>query len=167
MVKKDTVPAKSCLAQVYGSVNYQDCFSKKISVQSSMSPAGLFQDMFFPVPGWIKTLMNIRNWIVPFFGLKAVSGNSNAVKKRDEDLTVGDFIGFFEIVSMEEHEIVVSANDRHLDSSFSLLIAGEGAQKTVFLTSVVTTKEWFGDVYMFVIAPFHRLIVCHLLNRLT
>lgn len=110
--------------------------------------------------------MAIRNWVVQFFGLKTSSSLSETSKEKREDLVVGGHIGFFKIVSLDDREVVVTANDRHLDSSFSLFIEGEGDKKKIFMTSVVNTKEWFGDAYMFVITPFHRLIVRYLLKRL-
>ncbi len=166
VVRQDRVPEQSRLAQDYDSASYQDCFSKNLVLNKGRNPADLFQDMFYPMPGWIMVLMAIRNWIVKFFGLKTSSSLSEASRQKSEDLVVDGHIGFFEIVSLDDREVVVTANDRHLDSSFSLFIEGEGDQKKIFMTSVVNTKEWFGDVYMFVIAPFHRLIVRYLLERL-
>lgn len=166
VVSHDKVPEQSKLAQGYKTASYQDCFSKDLVFKKNRNPADLFQDMFSSMPAWISGLMAARNWIVKFFGLKTSVSLSKTLRQKSEDLVVGGHIGFFEIISLDDREVVVTANDRHLDSSFSLYMEGEGDQKKLFLTSVVNTKEWFGDAYMFVIAPFHRLIVRHLLKRL-
>ena len=116
------------------------------------------------MPLWVRLLMAIRNRVVSVFGLRSTS--EGLVKgKPPGDYAVGDFIDFFKITHLSENEVVVSTDDRHLDASFSLLILEEEEGRKVYFTSVVKTKERLGDVYMFVIAPFHRWIVSSLLKR--
>lgn len=167
MAIEDHVPEKSALAQHYEAANYKDCYSQRIALGNIKSPGRLFQEMLFPTPIWISVLMRMRNFIVRFFGLQTASNLTDYTIQSDEMLTVGGKIGFFKIEHMDDNEVVVSANDRHLDSSFSLFVTEEVGGKKLFFTSIVTTKQRFGDIYMFVIAPFHRLIVKKLLRRLS
>lgn len=160
------VPQQSVLSSIYGRATYQDCFSQNIVLTNKEPPAVLFVRMMQPTPIWVRLLMSIRNWIVGFFGLDTSPTMSEIDRKDPSELVVGDYIGFFKITNLSEHEIVVTANDNHLDSSFSLYVAEENGRKTVYMTSVVQTKRRFGDVYMWVIAPFHRLIVRRLMSRL-
>ena len=167
MAIEDHVPEKSALAQHYEAANYKDCYSQRIALGNIKSPGQLFQEMLFPTPIWISVLMRMRNFIVRIFGLQTASNLTEYTIQPDEMLTAGGKIGFFKIEHMDDNEIVVTANDRHLNSSFSLFLSEDEGCKTVFVTSVVATKEKFGDIYMFVIAPFHRLIVKKLLRRLS
>ncbi|MBL4739895.1 MAG: DUF2867 domain-containing protein [Sneathiella sp.] len=166
MADASKVPKLSLLAPGYGQASYQDCFSQKIALTNNDAPVTLFTKMMQPAPKWVKALMSVRNWVVGFFGLKATSSINTSVQKVPSDLSVGDYVGFFKITNLTENEIVVTANDNHLDASFSLFIEEVGDHKTAYMISIVQTKRRFGDVYMWVIAPFHRLIVRHSLRRL-
>ncbi|MEP3246672.1 MAG: DUF2867 domain-containing protein [Sneathiella sp.] len=157
---------KGCLlAANYGQVSYQDCYVEELPSDGFDGPVDLFLKMMHPMPWWVRSLMRVRNFIVRFFGLKTGSG-MDEIDLNPAHYHVGSHIDFFKITNLSEHEVVVSADDRHLTSSFSLLICEEGAQKRIYMTSIVRTQEKLGDVYMFVIAPFHRLIVSYLLKRL-
>ena len=159
-------PKQSVLSPLYGLATYQDCFSQKIPLVNAEIPTSLFIRMLQPSPLWVRGLMSIRNWVVGFFGLDTSTKMEALSQKPPEQLGVGDYIGFFKITHLSESEIVVSANDNHLDASFSLYVEKSREQKTVYMTSVVQTKRRFGDIYMWVIAPFHRLIVRQSLKRL-
>lgn len=159
-------PPKECLLQpVYGQASYQDCYVENLSSDDFDGPVDLFLKMMHPMPWWVRSLMGVRNFIVRFFGLQTGSGMNEIVLNPDH-YRVGSHIDFFKITNLSEYEVVVSADDRHLTSSFSLLIREEGGGHQIYMTSVVHTQEKLGDVYMFVIAPFHRFIVSYLLKRL-
>jgi len=166
MTDASQVPKQSLLAPDYGQASYQDCFSQKLALENCGTPAALFIRMMQPAPKWVRALMIVRNWIVGFFGINTTSSKNTSVQKPAGDLAIGDYIDFFKIEYMTENEIVVTANDNHLDASFSLYVEEAGGQKTAYMISIVQTKRRFGDVYMWVIAPFHRLIVRHSLKRL-
>ncbi|MEH6402616.1 MAG: DUF2867 domain-containing protein [Sneathiella sp.] len=159
-------PKQSVLASLYGLATYQDCFSQKLPLTNTEIPASLFIRMLQPSPVWVRVLMRIRNWVVGFFGLNTSTEMDTLSQKTPAQLVVGDYIGFFKISHLSENEIVVTANDNHLDASFSLYVEELSGQKTAYMTSVVQTKRRFGDVYMWVIAPFHRVIVRQSLKRL-
>ena len=161
------VPNGSVLKAKYGDATYQDCFSHTLSASDGRGPVTLFFDMLYPAPVWVRALMRMRNFIVGFFGLKTTNTGPTGLEKPEADYKVGDNISFFKITDLSENEVVVTANDSHLNSSFSLYILPTDAAREVVMTSIVETKGRFGDVYMFVIAPFHRLIVSQLLKRLS
>jgi len=157
-------PQSSILKNSYGDGSYQDCFVEKADPQQDLQPTALFLKVMYPMPWWVNSLMSIRNFIVGFFGLKNEMDGISETKKA-EDYQVGDFISFFKITHLSKEEIVVTANDRHLDSSFSLFVEKGEEKVNVYLTSIVQTKEKLGDIYMFVIAPFHRIIVKSTLKK--
>jgi len=161
------VPAGSLLKAKYGAASYQDCFMQPLARSEERGPVGLFFKMFHPVPVWVSALMRLRNFIVGFLGLETTSGAASGLQKPEADYQVGDKIDFFKIVNLSENEVIVTANDTHLDSSFSLYLDEKGGETMVYMTSVVETKGRLGGIYMFVIAPFHRLIVRQLLKRLS
>ena len=161
------VPAGSLLKAKYGEASYQDCFNSRLEASDRRGPVGLFFGMLHPAPRWVSTLMAIRNFLVKFVGLETTRKGNSGIQKPEAEYRVGDKIDFFKIISLSENEVVVTAHDKHLDSFFSLYIDKNEGGREVFMTSVVETKGRLGNIYMFFVAPFHRLIVSQMLKRLT
>ncbi len=164
MPRIEMAPDQCLLAAIYRQGTYKDCFCEPLATGLKVGPVALFLKITDPMPLWVRLLMAIRNRVVSVFGLKSTS-EGMPERKQPEDYVVGDFIDFFKITHLSENEVVVSTDDRHLDASFSLLILEQEEERKVYFTSVVKTKERLGDVYIFVIAPFHRWIVRSLLKR--
>ena len=164
MPRIEMAPDQCLLTEEYRQGTYQDCFCEPLAPGTDAGPVALFLKITDPMPLWVRLLMAIRNRVVSVLGLKSTS-EGMPEKKSPVDYVVGDFIDFFKITYLSENEVVVSTDDRHLDASFSLLILEEEEGRKAYFTSVVKTKERLGDVYMFVIAPFHRWIVGSLLKR--
>ena len=162
-----TVPVGSKLKEKYGTASYQDCFKQALSLSEVRGPVGLFFGILHPEPKWVGALMGVRNFIVGFFGLETTAGNASGLQKPEANYQVGDKIDFFKIISLSENEVIVTANDTHLDSTFSLYVEKTGNEREAYMTSIVETKGRLGDIYMFFVAPFHRLIVSRLIKRLS
>ncbi|MGC9494121.1 DUF2867 domain-containing protein, partial [Vibrio genomosp. F10] len=84
---------------------------------------------------------------------------------------VGDMIGIFKLVSNSDYEVVLEDCDKHLDVRISFLIDPDGNGKNsdeavVHATTVVHINNAFGKVYMFFVAPVHKLIVPSSLKQL-
>jgi Protein of unknown function (DUF2867) len=166
LAKEAQIPFDCTLAEKADTASYCDCFATELAQSDERLPVALFFEMLHPAPVWVRSLMNVRNAVVGFFGLQGTNDRPLGPQKEYGDYGIGDHIDFFKIMHLGDQEVVVTANDRHLDSSFSLQIVSSDGEKQVFMTSIVETKEKLGDVYMFFIAPFHRLIVSRLMNRL-
>jgi hypothetical protein len=77
-------------------------------------------------------------------------------------------IGIFKVYGKSETEIVLGEDDKHLDFRLSVLRTPDlsptlGGQLTV--STVVHCHNLLGRAYIFVIAPFHRLVVKASLRR--
>lgn len=164
MVKTTTIPLKCALIDEWDVATYRECFTHEIEVHSQETATSLFHRMMMRPPRWITLLMAARNAIVKRLGLKTDTPNETFEGDHPDNYKVGDYIGFFKIEKIMPEEIVASTNDKHLDAYFSLLITDN--RRGVAMISTVKTKEKLGDIYMFFIAPFHRLIVKYLLGRL-
>ncbi|WP_169569602.1 DUF2867 domain-containing protein [Sneathiella limimaris] len=165
MAYPSEIPENCSLIDRWRSCSYRDCFSERYAVKSDETAAVLFARVMKNEPWWIRGLMAVRNSVVRIFGLKSETPNADFSEESVRSYKPGDYIGFFLIERDGPEELVVSTNDRHLDAYFSFQIGS--SRQEVTLTSTVTTKERFGKLYIFVIAPFHRAIVKYLLSRLT
>lgn len=103
------------------------------------------------MPGWVAGLMRLRNFIVSFVGLKGAGPGSG-----DDE---GRSIGGFPIVSETPEKLVLGFNDWHLDFRIVVEALPQAAGTGLSLTTLVRRKHWFGRLYIFLITPFHVLIV--------
>lgn len=103
------------------------------------------------MPGWVAGLMRLRNFIVGFVGLKGAGPGAGADGSQS--------IGGFPIVSETPEKLVLGFNDWHLDFRIVVDAAPKASGTGITLTTLVRRKHWFGRLYIFVITPFHVLIV--------
>jgi hypothetical protein len=107
-----------------------------------------------PSPGWISLLMRTRNYLGRLVGLKSAEISVDQGR-----------IGAFPIVSESFNKVVLGFNDWHLDFRIVVETTNVGEQTSVCVSTLVNRKNWFGRAYIFVITPFHVLIVKRLLGN--
>jgi len=157
------LPAHSGVAGVYPAVHLADAFAIALPPGSTQDPEVLARFIFAQQPAWIGKLTKLRDLIVAGFGLKttrelASLGNSAKAQR----------VGIFKIYSTGQNEIVVGEDDKHLDFRVSVLCSDEPASTSggqLTLSTVVHCHNLLGHAYLFVIAPFHRLVVKASLRR--
>ena len=150
------LPAQSRIDQVYPTVHLADAFAIELPAGITTDPDTLARFIFAHQPTWIRVLTRLRDLIVAGFGLKttrelATLGASAQAQR----------VGIFKVYSTTEREIVVGEDDKHLDFRVSVLCAGD----RLTLSTVVHCHNLLGRSYLFVIAPFHRMVVKASLRR--
>ena len=157
------IPAESGIARIYKLANLADAYSIKLPIGTAASPELLARFIFSQQAPWITGLMKIRDVLVAGFGLKT-STQLTALDKANRAKRVG----IFKIYSTTEHEIVLGEDDRHLDFRLSVLCSVPPAQpheQRLVLSTVVHCHNRLGQIYIFLIAPFHRLVIRSSLRR--
>lgn len=113
--------------------------------------------MFGRSPRWVGLLLSLRNRIVGLFGLKSA----------ELGIAEGQTIGAFPVVSARDDQVVLGFDDSHLNFRIVLDVTAAGAQaRKIAITTLVERRNLFGRIYIFVITPFHKLIVRTLLARM-
>jgi len=107
-------------------------------------------------PRWAEALLSLRNFLVAPLGLKT-SGAGLAPPR--------DMIGIFPVVSETPDRLIAGFNDRHLDFRVVVDVTPAGDLRQVTATTLVRTHNRFGQTYLAIITPFHRLIVPALLRQ--
>lgn len=107
-------------------------------------------------PFWIVALNGVRNRIVGLFGVKP--------GKITVDAAQSDA---FPIVESTEEVVVLGFDEWHLDFRVVIQVEEQGTGQAVTLTTLVHRKTWFGRGYIFLVTPFHRLVVKRLLLNLS
>ncbi|APV42888.1 hypothetical protein PFAS1_27610 [Pseudomonas frederiksbergensis] len=152
LIKSVPVPSRSGITHLYKSMNLADAFAIRLPAGTSGNPDLLARFILSHQPSWIGWLMKVRDTIVACFGLKTARQLASLANR----------VGIFKVYSANQTEIVLGEDDKHLDFRISILCSGEtepeGSRQLVFST-VVHCHNRLGRAYIFVIAPFHRMVV--------
>ena len=152
-----SIPHESAIAQTYASTNLADAYSIELPTGVSRNPELLARFIFAQQPRWIGRLTALRDLLVAGFGLKTAGHLATLGAERGAGR-----LGIFRIYSKSPTEIVLGEDDKHLDFRLSVLCSDEtsaGAVRRLTLSTVVHCHNRLGRLYIFLIAPFHRLVV--------
>lgn len=132
--------------------------SFRVTVDDGMlSARQAAERMFLRQPGWISTLMKLRNLLVTPFGLKRPTHRKALAR---------DSIGLFPVISETPQRLVAGFDDRHLDFRLIVDVTGHAPHRQVAATTLVKTHNLLGRAYLTIIMPFHRLIVPAILRKI-
>lgn len=157
--RKVALPVQASIAGLYPGSDLADAYAVALPGRQSgsMDMESLARILVGSQPAWARALMVLRDAMVRGFGIKTARQLAGGEGGR---------VGIFRIYSVTADEIVVGEDDSHLDFRLSMLRhAGGGRHGSVTLTSAVHCHNWVGRAYIFVIRPFHQLIVQRSLTR--
>lgn len=152
-----SLPPESAIANAYSSTNLADAYSIELPIGATTNPELLARFIFAHQPPWISKLMKIRDTLVASFGIKTAKHLATLGAKDGTGR-----LGIFKIYRISPTEVVLGEDDKHLDFRLSVLCSGQplpGAKRHLILSTVVHCHNRLGRLYIFLIAPFHRLVV--------
>ena len=163
LVTSVALPSQSGIAHVYKSTNLADAFAIRLPIGASSDPDLLARFIFSHPPSWIGWLTKVRDMIVAGFDLKTAKHLASLANDAKANR-----VGIFKIYSTSETEVVLGEDDKHLNFRVSVLcsagVAPESGRELV-VSTVVHCHNRLGRAYIFIIAPFHRLVVKASLRR--
>jgi len=157
------LPAQSGIAHVYSAMDLADAFAIRLPLSASGDPDLLARFIFSHQPSWIGKLIQVRDMIVAGFGLKTAKQLATLAGDAKNSR-----VGIFKVYSTNETEIVLGEDDKHLDFRVSVYCSAAPAPedgRQLILSTVVHCHNLLGRAYIFVIAPFHRMVVKASLRR--
>ena len=154
------VPSDSVLAPLYVGADLLDAFAIHLPAGASDNLEVLARVAFERQAEWIRALTWVRDAVMTTVGVKSSRAIGVAAAAR------GPVIGYFPVLSKSAGELVVGADDRHLDFRAAILLrtVAAGGRELVVVT-VVHCHNRLGRTYLAVIAPFHRTILRANLER--
>ncbi len=155
-VWKGELSRQSRLYDYVGERDFLDCYSVEFP-SKDVSIEEVVQRLFLDFPSWVQFLLNIRDGVVRFFGLKTTAGLPTDMSYRPS-LKVGEHVNFFKIESIEEDEVIVGEDDSHLDFRIAIRRDHRESEK-LYLSTWVHPHNLLGRLYLRMILPFHILIV--------
>jgi hypothetical protein len=131
-------------------IDFVDTFSTTNHINNIEEITNL---VFNTTPKWINSLFAVRNKIASLFGLKTEMPND-----YNENYKVGGYVKFFKIFSISDNEVILGADDSHLN--FRAVINNDKSDSyNIKVITLVEYNNLKGKIYMGIIKPFHRQIV--------
>jgi hypothetical protein len=144
-------------------VDLADAFSIRLPSGASRNPDVLARFIFSVQPSWIGALTDVRDAIVAAFGLKTARHLATL-----PSVPAAKRISIFKVFGVNDTEVVLGEDDKHLDFRVSILCTPDpppGTGNRLTLSTVVHCHNRLGKTYLSVIAPFHRQVVKASLRR--
>jgi hypothetical protein len=151
------LPLESRVSTMYTAMNLADAYSIELPGEASKNPEVLARFIFSQLPIWMIGLMKVRDALVAGFGLKTAKHLRSIDTEKGENR-----VGLFKIYSRRQAEIILGEDDKHLDFRLSVLYSDTPSplgKRRLILSTVVHCHNRLGRMYIFLIAPFHRLVV--------
>jgi hypothetical protein len=157
-VERIEIPAESRLHALLPDATFHDAFEAGLD-DEALTPVEIALRFLRATPDWVEALLHVRNRAVSVFGLRDV-GALGAVDARPAGAYApGDRLSFFDIVSSDADELVLSADDTHLDVRIAFLKRRRDGQARYAVCSWVRTHNLLGRAYMVPVGPIHAVIV--------
>lgn len=163
------LPEGSVIHDALPNAHYADAY-QTVDPRPDASALQTWLDVVARTPGWTQALMGVRNRLVRIVGLKDL-GQLHHVHGRRTDpqdassYRAGDRVGIFILRHLDDREVVMGQDDKHLDVQVSLCKQLVDGQPMVTVSTVVHIHNALGHAYMAVVTPFHRAIVQSMLRR--
>jgi hypothetical protein len=152
-----SVPPESAIANAYASTQLADAYSIELPSGTSTDPEVLARFIFAHQAPWISRLTAVRDALVAGLGLKTARHLATLQTRSGAGR-----LGIFKIYGTTATEVILGEDDKHLDFRLSVLCSGQsspGGKRHLTLSTVVHCNNRLGRLYIFLIAPFHRLVV--------
>jgi len=156
LVKEEHTPLTEDLKRLLPTIDFFDIFSTTNHVDSLEL---ISNKIFNTTPKWVAFLFRIRNSIANIIGLKYELPDD-----FNENFKVGGYIKFFKILEIKAHEVVLGANDKHLNFR-AIITRTADTHYNIKLTTLVEYNNTLGKIYMAVVKPFHRIVVIRMLKN--
>jgi hypothetical protein len=161
------VPLFSALRPSLSTAYFYDCYVIELP-PDERTPLELYLSVASRTPRWIEFLMTIRNKIVAQIGLKDVGAMGTIdPNKAAHAYRIGDQAGIFKLLEIHEHEVILGEIDQHLDVKISVAKQVMPGSTAVLVSTVVHVHNALGRLYMFFVAPVHRIIAPATMSRVT
>lgn len=149
-------PLQAELSSGLKPIDFADCYHGHTS-RRGLAALQVAHAMFEQPPAWVNALMAVRNRIVRVFGLKTPESAAAGPG--------GARVGIFPLLSQSPGEVVMGLDDKHLDFRIWLAVRDKSDGTEVWTSTLIRFNGASGRIYLFLIKPFHKLLVRHMLRR--
>jgi hypothetical protein len=149
-VKEEKIKLRHDLIELLTTIDFIDTFSTTNHRDDMKDITNL---IFNTSPKWLELLFKLRNNLVKIIGLK-----TDIPEDYNETFKVGGYVKFFKIYSISNNQVILGANDSHLN--FRAIVENDTSKDyNIKVITLVQFNNKKGEFYMNIIKPFHRLVV--------
>ncbi|WP_198082653.1 DUF2867 domain-containing protein [Variovorax sp. E3] len=164
-IEECDVPDLSVLdRRVVDAAFFRDSYRTPLA-HTQASVIEIFFGVFGHHPLWMKRMLIARNRVASLCGLDAATASEIMRPDVKRSYNVGEKIGPWPIFFLSPSELVAGRDNKHLDFRLSVLKEPNGKAMSAVISTVCTTHNAFGRLYLFFIIPFHKWGVRHLISR--
>lgn len=153
--------ARELVAEAY----FWDAYRARLLQARDAGLVELFFAIFGHYPAWLKAVLIARNRLARLVGLEAPTTSDILHLGPNGPYRVGDTIGVWPIFALTDTELVAGRNNKHLDFRLSILRSLDPCGPVITVSTVCTTHNLFGKIYLTLIIPFHKWGVKQLMLR--
>ncbi len=147
------MPGDCSLAPLYADADLLDAYAVRLPPGASDDLEALARAGFERSAWWIRALMRVRDMVMATVGVKSSRAIGRAAATR------GPVIGFFPLLSRSATELILGADDRHLDFRVAVQLRTDASGgRELVVATVVHCHSRLGRNYLAAITPFHRVI---------
>ena len=159
IVTRRPPPRHRGMADWYERADLLDCYAAALPAGHDASVREIAQAILGQPSWWFRSLLMIRDRVARGIGVHTTDEVRRSIAEDDR-------INFFPIQSMTGDEIILGADDSHLDFRLSILVERPtSGHDQVLATTAVHCHNRTGRLYLAAIAPFHHLVVRSSLQR--
>ena len=164
-VEECEIPSLSVLdRRLVEAAFFRDSYRTPLT-HAQASVVEIFFGVFGHHPLWMKSILIARNRIASLCGLDAATSAEIMKPEMKNSYKVGDKIGPWPIFALTQSELVAGRDNKHLDFRLSILKEANDEAVSAVISTVCTTHNAFGRLYLFFIIPFHKWGVRRLMSR--
>jgi len=142
-MKAYPAPAPIDCQAILPGFQFADCYA--VAAPSNVDAPEAKRRIIAGTPGWVKSLMVMRNQLVGLGGLKTAP------------------ISDFPVLAESPEQVLLGFDDKQLN--FRIVVHLATATQQLSLTTIVRTHNFFGRAYLRIVLPFHRLIVRRMIEK--
>jgi len=143
---------------------FHDSYRAPLS-RGRASVVEVFFGVFGHHPKWMKIALVVRNRLASCCGLEVPTTAEIMRPQVRASYSVGEKIGPWPIFHLSETELVAGRDNKHLDFRLSVLKETIGEDSSAVVSTLCTTHNVFGKLYLALVIPFHRWGVKQLMSR--
>ncbi len=155
-VISEIIPNTHGIKNALKRIDYSDTYSTTNHIDNIEHLANL---IFTKLPNWISFLMKTRNLIMKTFGLKIEKPSD-----YNTNFKIGGYLGFFKIYEIMNNEIILGANDKHLNFRVSIFNS-QDLNYNIKVSTLVEYNNRLGKIYFAIIGPLHHLIIKQIVKK--
>lgn len=160
--KADHLPRSARLHSFVGPNDFIDCYSVELGPKASQASIDdLARGFATTMPDWAQALMDLRNVLVKPLGLRT---EFEGEKSQKGECKPGELINIFRVYHRDDDEILMGDDDIHLNYRISIYRAPDRPDK-IYAATWVHRNNWVGHSYLFLVMPFHKVIVKSMATR--